>query len=123
MREHMKTSASLISAGMLLISMVAYGQSYSAPIKNARVMTETCPEPSYPREWLNAGEKGTVQLALLISASGKVLESNVVYSTGFPRLDNAAMEAFSQCRFNAGTVDGAPTEMWTVMKFTYRDGN
>lgn len=57
------------------------------------------PAPSYPMLSRRLREEGTVLLELLIEADGQISELAVLQSSGFPRLDQAALEAVKQWRF------------------------
>lgn len=83
-------------------------------------MKAGCEKPAYPRASLVNEEKGTVILAFLIAADGKVLESKIEKSSGFRNLDKAAMNALSQCKFKPGTKDGKPDQAWAKVEYTWK---
>jgi protein TonB len=68
------------------------------------------PEPVYPRLSQRLGEQGTVDLRLHIRADGTVANIVVLVSSGFERLDNAALAAVRSWRFEAATSDGVAVE-------------
>ncbi|MES2490211.1 MAG: TonB family protein [Pseudomonadota bacterium] len=88
-----------------------------APVINAR---RSCREPEYPSSSQRLGEKGTVTLAFLIGIDGKVAESRVEGTSGFPRLDEAARTALSRCKFVPGTVNGVATPAWAKIKYVWK---
>ena len=55
--------------------------------------------PSYPLESRRNMEEGTVTLALLVGTDGRVVEISVAGSSGFARLDKAALEAVRKWRW------------------------
>ncbi|AUH53223.1 energy transducer TonB [Chromobacterium sp. ATCC 53434] len=57
------------------------------------------PKPSYPTVSREGGEEGTVRLRVLVSAQGAPQEVSVQDSSGFPRLDRAALAAVKRWRF------------------------
>lgn len=57
------------------------------------------PAPAYPMLSRRLREEGTVLLQLLIEADGRISELEVLQSSGFPRLDQAALEAVQKWRF------------------------
>ena len=57
----------------------------------------------YPKMSLLNEEKGTVTMSLMISAEGKVLESKLVKSCGFKKLDNAAINGILKCKFQSSS--------------------
>ena len=78
-----------------------------------------CRKPEYPAVSRRMEETGTVVLNFLIGVDGRVAESRVEQSSGHPRLDEAAREAMSLCKFKAGTVDGKPEQTWARIKYTW----
>jgi protein TonB len=78
-------------------------------------------EPDYPPVSRRLGEQGTVVLEVLVGANGRATEAKVVQSSGFPRLDAAAIEGVkANYRFVPGTVDGRPQAMTYTFKFTWK---
>jgi|HigsolmetaAR203D_1030402.scaffolds.fasta_scaffold00209_4 protein TonB len=77
-------------------------------------------KPEYPAASRRAGEEGTVVLELYILPNGRVGEARVQKSSGFPRLDEAAVrEAKRSWRFIPGTENGQPVAMWYATKVTF----
>lgn len=64
--------------------------------------------PDYPPESRRRGEEGVVRLALRIGIDGRVEGAEVSVSSGFPRLDQAALEAARRWRFRPATQGGLP---------------
>ncbi|WP_299696113.1 energy transducer TonB [Hydrocarboniphaga sp.] len=89
---------------------------HKAPLVKAKA----CREPDYPAVSERLGEIGTVQLQLLVGVDGKVTDSKVEKSSGFDRLDKAAIAGLSRCKFEPGTVDGKPEPAWAQIKYTFR---
>lgn len=79
-----------------------------------------CAKPSYPPASRRLEEEGTVSLRFLIGADGSVLQSEVMKSSGFVRLDEAARNALAKCQFRPGTVDGKPESSWASIQYTWR---
>ena len=78
-----------------------------------------CKKPSYPPASVRLGEAGTVLLRFLIDTDGRVKSSDVQSSSGHKRLDEAAREALSLCRFKPGISDGQPVEAWATLRYTW----
>jgi periplasmic protein TonB len=77
--------------------------------------------PPYPPASIHLGEEGRVTLALLIGADGRVTDGKVDRSSGYPRLDQAALEAARRTmRFLPGTEDGRPRAMWHRITIAFR---
>lgn len=80
---------------------------------------QSCAKPHYPAESLKNGNEGTVTLSFLISVDGKVKDSAVAQSSGFPPLDEEARTAIAKCSFKPATVAGQPVEDWAKMKYVW----
>jgi len=78
-------------------------------------------QPEYPPSSRRAGEEGTVQLQVLVLESGRAGEVKVAKSSGFPKLDEAAInEVKRNWRFVPGKEDGKPVSMWHTFAVTFR---
>ncbi len=84
------------------------------------VKASACRQPEYPPVSERLGEAGTVVLQMLVGIDGKVTESRIETSSGFERLDKAAQQALSRCRFTPGSVDGKPEPSWAPLKYTFK---
>jgi protein TonB len=64
------------------------------------------PSPSYPAESRNSREQGLVVLRITVNATGRPMHVEILKSSGYPRLDRAALEAGWRCRIrNASAGD------------------
>jgi protein TonB len=78
-------------------------------------------QPEYPPASRRAGEEGTVQLQVFVLDSGRAGEVKVARSSGFPKLDEAAInEVKRNWRFVPGKEDGKPVSMWHTFAVTFR---
>lgn len=92
-----------------------------APVRTAPVVeAKACEKPPYPPQSLRARETGVVQLSFLIDVDGNVLESQVVQSSGYRRLDEAARSGLALCKFRPGTVDGKPERSWARIEYAWK---
>lgn len=64
------------------------------------------PVPEYPRASQRRGEQGRVVVRVLISPEGRVLDASVQSSSGYERLDSAALKAVRAARFKPYTENG-----------------
>lgn len=72
------------------------------------------PVPEYPPASRRAGEAGTVQLRVYVLADGKPGEVQIQKSSGFGKLDEAAVRGVQRdWLFAPGTEDGKPVAMWS----------
>jgi protein TonB len=78
-------------------------------------------EPEYPPTSRRLGEQGSVTLQVLVDIDGRVVDTKLVQSSGFERLDQAALDGVKgSYRFLPGTLDGKPQQMWYTFKFTWK---
>lgn len=80
---------------------------------------KSCRKPVYPPEALAAKVEGTVSLGILVKADGTVREAVVRKTSGNAVLDETARAAFAKCRFQPGTLNGAPKDIWTELKYAW----
>jgi len=79
------------------------------------------PLPTYPPASVRAEEEGTVVLEAYVTENGRVKEVKVVQSSGFPRLDEAAVREIPRTwRFVPGKEDGKPVAMWHKFAVTFK---
>ena len=78
-------------------------------------------QPEYPPSSRRAGEAGTVILEVYVLENGRVGEARVKQSSGFPRLDEAAVrEVKRSWRLVPGTENGKPAPMWGQFAVTFK---
>jgi protein TonB len=78
-------------------------------------------QPEYPPSSRRAGEAGTVILEVYVNANGRAQEVRVKKSSGFPKLDEAAVrEVRRSWRLVPGTEDGKPVPMWGQFAVTFK---
>ncbi|MGD9831482.1 MAG: energy transducer TonB [Piscinibacter sp.] len=70
------------------------------------------PEPVYPRASRRLGEAGLVVVRVFVGADGLPKQLQVLHSSGFLRLDEAALEGVRRARFMPPTENGRPTAGW-----------
>ena len=96
-----------------------------APATSAKVLPSTDaddlynPNQRYPRMSQTMGEQGTVMVRILIGANGLPLKAELQKTSGFERLDQAALDFVMQSRYKPGTLGGKPTEMWMGREVKY----
>jgi len=107
------TDASRSSAPASTVTASAGNASRNTVVADAR----DCPTPTYPERSYRNGETGTVLLSLLVGNDGRVIESKVQKSSGFPELDKATKKAVAQCKFKP--ADGQTEPVWTRMVYAW----
>lgn len=80
-------------------------------------------KPEYPKMSQRLGEQGTVMLAVLVKSDGSAGDVEVKSSSGFPRLDRAAIDAVKSWHFNPATVDGKPVDKTYDVPITFKPQN
>jgi TonB family protein len=75
---------------------------YSPPV------IASMPEPEYPDDSRIRGEEGIVTLSVSVDRHGRGLGVEVVRSSGYGRLDRAAIDALEQARFLPAKEGGEP---------------
>ncbi len=70
------------------------------------------PLPPYPSISKRMGETGTTIVRVNIDQEGKVLDIQLKKSSGYDRLDQAALDGIRKWRFKPGTSNGTPQPMW-----------
>lgn len=95
-----------------------------APVKRTAPRSDTrrpLSQPEYPPSSRRAGEAGTVILEVYVLENGRVGEARVKTSSGFPRLDEAAVrEVKRSWRLVPGTENGKPVPMWGQFAVTFK---
>jgi periplasmic protein TonB len=78
-------------------------------------------QPSYPMSSTRSSEEGALLLDILVGADGHVRDAKVSRSSGFERLDQAALsEAKQHWRLRPATRNGVGFEQWLTLKVVFR---
>lgn len=75
--------------------------------------------PRYPIESRRKREQGTVLLALVVGLDGRVMSIAVARSSGFARLDDAALDAVRGWRWSPIIRDGQPVMVKGVVEIPF----
>jgi TonB family protein len=104
---------------LLLLCLLGWGSAFAQDVTPS-INASSCEKPDYPVASKRLTEEGTVHLRFLVGVDGKVVESAIEKSSGFRRLDEAAIQGLSKCAFKPRTKDGVAVESWASMKYTWR---
>ena len=85
-----------MSSGVSQSDSSTSGNAVSKKIGKPAFITK--PSASYPSESRKAGEQGSVMLRITVDSRGRPSDVSVLVSSGFPRLDRAAVEGGWRCR-------------------------
>jgi protein TonB len=77
-------------------------------------------EPNYPGVDRRLGHEGRVELRVHVDEQGRVLEVEVVRSSGFPGLDASAVHAVRRWRFSPATNGTETIGGWGAVAVTFR---
>jgi protein TonB len=77
-------------------------------------------QPAYPRISQRRGEEGTVRLSVMVLASGQASNISVQQSSGYRRLDEAAIEAAKKTAFTPAQRFGQNVDSTIELSFTFR---
>ena len=78
------------------------------------------PKPVYPPMSKRLNEQGTVLVRVLIGVDGTAKKVELQQSSGFDRLDQAALKVAREWRYVPGKRDGVPQAMWFNVPFTFQ---
>ncbi len=84
----------------------------------AKADWESC-MPRYPTTSMSFEEEGTTRIHFEVGADAKLKDAALVKSSGYPRLDKAALKALSQCVFKPAVKDGLPIDSNLTVDFVW----
>src|SRR5947208_5707163 len=104
-RKLMREFAVVLVVALISVSSLHAQTGTPAAAPQAPLKAIYTPKPVYRPEWAKQGLKGKgVVLVTIDQQTGKVTGARILQSTGNKLLDGAALEAYSQWRFQPGTV-------------------
>jgi periplasmic protein TonB len=99
-------------------SSISGSQQQGAPAQDLKTANRI--DPTYPPASRRAGEEGTVRLKVLVDTSGRPSNVAVTQSSGFAKLDQAAVEAVRKWRFVAATDGTNKIQAYTQVAVTFK---
>lgn len=78
------------------------------------------PKPAYPPMSRRLGEQGTVLLQVLIGTDGNAQKGEIKKSSGFARLDQAALTTALKWRYIPGKRAGVTEAMWFTVPIAFK---
>lgn len=94
----------------------------SEPLALAEELALNClhrPAPVYPASARRLRESGTVLVKVWLSAQGEVEDAQIVESSGYVRLDQAALATVNRWRCNAPSRNGQPAPAVALQPFHF----
>jgi periplasmic protein TonB len=89
-------------------------------ISDANLQVTRRVEPNYPPASRRAGEQGTAVFSVLVDPSGHPQQVKVQSSSGYERLDQAAIEAIRRWMFNPAVRDSQKVAAWTTVRVKFQ---
>jgi protein TonB len=99
----------------LILSLSAVPAIAAGTAATPSVDTLDCAKPDYPIRWQNEGDSGSVVVAFLVGADGRVVDSKIVQSSGYVRVDRASVRAVERCKFAAAPAGQA----WSKVRYSW----
>jgi len=99
------------------------GSADPQPVITAAAVDRSHPltQPPYPMSSIHLGEAGALALDILVGADGRVRDAKVAKSSGYDRLDQAAVsEAKQHWHLRPAARNGVPFEQWLTLKVVFR---
>lgn len=111
------TGAPLAAPGRNEVGTVQAGATMVAPAPSIQLPSSAAdylnnPAPVYPAISQRLGEQGKVVIRVLITKDGGARQAEIYQSSGFDRLDQAALGAVTGWRYVPGQRAGVPQDMW-----------
>ena len=92
----------------------------SGPLIGPRPISGPHGADFYPPKSILAHERGRVAMIICISSGGKVDDVKLAASSGFPRLDEAALNIAEQYRFKPAMRGGVPVPVCVRYQLNFR---
>jgi len=89
-------------------------------VHKARPLDISNKPPSYPRVAQIRGYQGTVVLRVLVNTNGTVSKLNILKSSGYWMLDNAALTAIKDWVFEPGYEGKKKVDMWVEQPIRFQ---
>lgn len=94
----------------------------TGPITLGTELSVACPErtpPLYPMTARRFGEEGTVVLRVELDETGRVANAHIKSSSGYPRLDEAALTVIRSWRCTPAQRNGQPVRATALQPFKF----
>ena len=88
-------------------------------VQNVAYVDKKICTPKYPRVSRKRGERGKVLVRVFINRDGSSEKVEIEQSSGFDRLDQAAMDSAKKCRFIPAKRNGKPVKTLATIPYTF----
>lgn len=89
---------------------------------NAQMLTALYlrnPKPGYPAASRRLGEQGTVYLRVFVTVAGEAKRVDLKTTSGYPRLDRAALESVQKWKFVPAKRDEKAVDAWVLVPIKF----
>lgn len=93
-------------------SSVALERDMGLPVVTQAQYRTPPPAPRYPKLALKRRQSGEVLVRVMVAATGQIVTTKVVRSSGFKLLDQAALHSVSRWQFEPWRLDGIAQRSW-----------
>ena len=120
----MNWKAAIPMLGLAMACLTIYAEAVAADKAAGRtagavVDFKTCAKPAWPAGAIARKEEGPVTLAFTVGTDGRTKSSEVIKSSGFTDLDEAARTGIEKCTFKPATRAGKPLESTMQMQYVW----
>ena len=89
-------------------------------VQSEDLIIEHASAPIYPEAEIEKGIEGRVMIQALIDTTGRVVDVQLLASTGVTSFEQSSAEAVWQYRFRPYRPDGITREVYAVFRFSFR---
>ena len=89
-------------------------------VQSEELVIDVLVRPDYPTSLAERNIEGKVMVQALVDTTGKVVDVQVMASTGESQFERAAEKAVWQCRFRPHRLNGITSEVYAVFRFAFR---
>jgi TonB family protein len=76
--------------------------------------------PVYPGSAWSKGHEGSVVVKVLVDVDGQVTDVDILESSGYMELDQAAIKAVWRAKFTPAIYHGKPVRVWVSIPFRFK---
>ncbi|UCD05502.1 MAG: energy transducer TonB [candidate division WOR-3 bacterium] len=78
------------------------------------------PQPEYPIGARVRGDEGRTIIKVLVDKNGEIISAEILKSSGYMELDQAAIKAARNARFKPAKYKGYPVRVYVSLPYTFR---
>jgi len=108
---------------MVPLAPIAADDGRGTVVNGSMLIRNGCELLEYPWTEQRDRHEGSVLMLFLVDAEGRVMEGKIDRSSGFRKLDDAALSGISICRFRPTIVDGVARAAWKKLEFVWSLGS